>query len=201
MNRLIQDLLDVTRMEAGQLAIEQSPRARRADRLRCRRRPACAGVLRVARASARRGAGPSRRLGGSRPTPPGVREPHRQRDQVHGAGRVHHGRSGTRDADVLFWVADTGAGIAVEDQPHVFDRFWQARTDEAHRRGTGAARSSRASSRPTAVASGSRARRGAGARSSSRFQQRASRDVRVRPRSHDGDAARESPAGHGRVAS
>ena len=32
-----------------------------------------------------------------------------------------------RDAHVLFWVGDTGPGIAIEDQPHVFDRFWQAR--------------------------------------------------------------------------
>jgi signal transduction histidine kinase len=36
---------------------------------------------------------------------------------------------------VLFWVADTGAGIAAEDVPHVFDRFWQAR--RGGRRGAG----------------------------------------------------------------
>ena len=32
------------------------------------------------------------------------------------------------EREVRFWVRDTGPGIAVEDQPHLFDRFWQART-------------------------------------------------------------------------
>ena len=32
-----------------------------------------------------------------------------------------------RDDEVLFWVTDTGPGIAAEDVPRLFDRFWQAR--------------------------------------------------------------------------
>ncbi|HEY8945622.1 MAG TPA: PAS domain S-box protein, partial [Polyangiaceae bacterium] len=28
---------------------------------------------------------------------------------------------------VLFWIADTGIGVAPKDIPHLFDRFWQAR--------------------------------------------------------------------------
>jgi signal transduction histidine kinase len=40
-----------------------------------------------------------------------------------------------RASEVLFWVADTGPGIAVGHLPHLFDRFWQAR--RAERRGAG----------------------------------------------------------------
>jgi PAS domain S-box-containing protein len=37
--------------------------------------------------------------------------------------------------EVLFWVADTGCGIAGDQLPRVFDRFWQAPDDK--RRGAG----------------------------------------------------------------
>jgi PAS domain S-box-containing protein len=37
--------------------------------------------------------------------------------------------------EVLFWVADTGVGIAPEHLPHLFDRFWQVR--ETARDGAG----------------------------------------------------------------
>jgi signal transduction histidine kinase len=40
-------------------------------------------------------------------------------------GRISVGAA-TRDDDVVFWVADTGGGIASDNLPHVFDRFWQA---------------------------------------------------------------------------
>jgi PAS domain S-box-containing protein len=33
-----------------------------------------------------------------------------------------------RDHGIMFWIRDTGCGIAPEDLPHVFDRFWQATT-------------------------------------------------------------------------
>jgi PAS domain S-box-containing protein len=45
-------------------------------------------------------------------------------------------RVGTKNADVVFCVTDTGVGIAPDAVPHVFDRFWQA-TTSARRLGAG----------------------------------------------------------------
>ncbi|HEY5414563.1 MAG TPA: GAF domain-containing sensor histidine kinase, partial [Gemmatimonadaceae bacterium] len=41
----------------------------------------------------------------------------------------------SNDQEVVFWVADSGGGIAPGDIPHVFDRFWQATRGD--RRGAG----------------------------------------------------------------
>jgi PAS domain S-box-containing protein len=41
----------------------------------------------------------------------------------------------SQETDVLFWVADSGPGISLEHQAHLFDRFWQAHT--AGRNGAG----------------------------------------------------------------
>jgi signal transduction histidine kinase len=49
-------------------------------------------------------------------------------------GRITLGAALNED-EVQFWVADTGSGVAAEDLPHVFDRFWQGHKGE--RRGTG----------------------------------------------------------------
>jgi len=40
-------------------------------------------------------------------------------------GRITVGAA-LHDGEVLFRVEDTGAGIAADEMPHVFDRFWQA---------------------------------------------------------------------------
>jgi two-component system sensor histidine kinase BaeS len=39
------------------------------------------------------------------------------------------------DGDVLLEVTDTGTGIAAEDLPHVFDRFWRAEKSRSRRTG------------------------------------------------------------------
>ena len=51
-----------------------------------------------------------------------------------GSITVGAARQGT---DVLFWVRDTGPGIDIEDQPHVFDRFWQSRSQKRAGAGLG----------------------------------------------------------------
>jgi len=50
-------------------------------------------------------------------------------------GHIRVGAAAPNEDEVQFWVADAGVGIAAEDLPHVFDRFWQAHKGE--RRGTG----------------------------------------------------------------
>jgi PAS domain S-box-containing protein len=42
-------------------------------------------------------------------------------------------------SEVVFWVADTGVGIAAEELPHVFDRFWQATKSQRSGAGLGLA--------------------------------------------------------------
>lgn len=49
-------------------------------------------------------------------------------------GRITVGAT-KKGGDVLFWVADEGAGIPEESLSHLFDRFWQARRTD--RRGAG----------------------------------------------------------------
>lgn len=126
MNRLIQDLLDVTRMEAGTLAIEQA-------------RLSAAGLVRDA-AEVQRPLATSAslelqvELSGSLPDVWADRDRMLQVFEnlignalkfTEPGGQVTVGAA-KRDEEVLFWVSDTGTGIATADQPHVFDRFWQA---------------------------------------------------------------------------
>ena len=168
MNRLIQDLLDVALMEAGQLTIE---RARLS-----------AGGLIAEAVDMQRPLASSSSLELRVEVDPDVAEVWGDRDRLlqvfenlignaikftQAGGRITAGAT-SRDDEVVFWVADTGRGIASENLPRVFDRFWQATKTGVKAPGSGFPLP-KASSRLTADASGSRAQRGAGVLFSSRF--------------------------------
>jgi signal transduction histidine kinase len=126
MNRLIQDLLDVARMEAGQLTVE---RARLS-----------AGGLIAEAVDVQRPLASSSSLELRVEVGPDVAEVWGDRDRLlqvlenligngikftQAGGRITAGAT-SRDDEVVFWVADTGCGIPSESLPQVFDRFWQA---------------------------------------------------------------------------
>jgi PAS domain S-box-containing protein len=135
MNRLIQDLLDVALMEAGQLTIERSRLS--------------ASSLIVEAVDMQRPLASSSSLELGVEVDPDVPEVWGDRDRLlqvfenlignaikftKAGGRITAGAT-SRDDEVVFWVADTGCGIASENLPRVFDRFWQAA--RAGRQGAG----------------------------------------------------------------
>ena len=135
MNRLIRDLLDVTRLEASALSIEQAP--------------VPAGRIVSESVEAQESLASSSSLGLRLDLAPDVPEVWADRDRLlqvfenlignavkftEPGGSITVGAA-PRNGEVLFWVVDTGAGISIEDLPHVFDRFWQA--DKARSCGTG----------------------------------------------------------------
>ena len=138
MNKLIQDLLDVTRMEAGCLSLD------------CKLAPGRQVLVEVVETQKVLAAGECIELTVDVTDPlPDVWADRDRLRQVfenlignaikfsnHG-GRVVVGAK-QRDAEVLFWVTDAGgAGISAEDLPHVFDRFWQVRKGVRHGAGLG----------------------------------------------------------------
>jgi signal transduction histidine kinase len=127
MSRLIQDLLDVTRIEAGGFSVERARVAARdvvLDAAETHKPLLSSAGLELAINVAHELPTISvdrdqllrvfdNLLGNAvKFTPPG--------------GRVTVAAA-LRGADVLFWVDDTGVGIPRESLAHVFDRFWQAR--------------------------------------------------------------------------
>jgi len=137
MNRLIQDLLDVTRIEAGRLTIERG---------RVSTAQIVSDVL-----DAQRPLAASASLELHVDLAPYVPDVCADRDRLlqifenlvsnavkctEAGGHVTIGAA-PRNSEVVFSVADTGSGIAAADVPHVFDRFWQAHTSGKHGAGLG----------------------------------------------------------------
>jgi signal transduction histidine kinase len=135
MNRLIQDLLSISRIEAGRLTLEARQTdvatlvSEALDMLRplaaertCRLESEVPSDLPPVHADSARVLQVLSNLVGNaiKFTPQGGRI-------VIGTKRVGE--------KVLFSVADTGPGIPAEKLPHIFDRFWQA--NHADRRGIG----------------------------------------------------------------
>jgi signal transduction histidine kinase len=137
MNRLIEDLLDVTRIEAGRLSVEQArlPAGQMlSDAVEAQKAlAACAAV--------------ELRLEGAPELPELWADRHRLGQVFENlignaikftepGGRITVGAA-PGDGEALFWVADTGCGVAAEDLPHLFDRFWQARKSDRRSAGLG----------------------------------------------------------------
>ncbi len=135
MNRLIQDLLDVVRMESGRLSVEVGRLDARQvvlDAVEGQRTLATAASLEL-------------RV----ELPPQLPEISADEGRLFQVlenligNAIKFNKPGgditvgaqPRPGELLFWVTDTGLGIAAEDLPRLFDRFWQA--DKTRRRGAG----------------------------------------------------------------
>jgi PAS domain S-box-containing protein len=132
MNHLIQDLVDVTQIEAEQLSIERdrvSPRDVAVEALEGQRSLVSSAGLEL-------------KLDVSYDLPLISADRDRLLQVIENlvgnsvkftpaGGQITVGAA-PKDEEVVLWVRDTGSGIPAESLPHVFDRFWQAEKG-AHR--------------------------------------------------------------------
>jgi len=137
MNRLIQDLLNVAAIESGQLAVTPSPLA--------------IDVLVTDALDLLRPLAESKRIALTTELAPALPRVAADRERLlqvfsnlggnaikftPANGRIEiRATTGGEGATVEFTIRDSGPGIASEDLPHVFDRFWQAK--KAARSGVG----------------------------------------------------------------
>jgi PAS domain S-box-containing protein len=136
MNRLIQDLLDITVVESGTLGIERapvSPRQLISDAADAQRELVTSAGLDL-------------EVDVSEHLPELSGDAHRLLQVFENlignaakftdvGGRITVGAA-QAEGGVLFWVGDTGHGITSDELSHVFDRFWQA-SGRARRLGAG----------------------------------------------------------------
>lgn len=133
MHRMIQDLLDVSSIEAGKLAVERRPEAVA---------PLIERTLSLfEREATQRGVELVRADGDG--VPPVLVDADRivqvlanlvgnAMKSTPAGGRITVGAE-REGKDVALRVHDTGAGIPPEHLPHIFDRYWQARRSSAKR--------------------------------------------------------------------
>jgi len=135
MNRMIQDLLDVKRMESGRLTIDSRPEQPDVlinDTVDMLRPLAAGSIIRM-------------ETNIEDNLPPVIADSARIQQVLSnlvGNAVKFTPRAGTisvcaerGDGEVRFSVIDTGPGIPAEQLPHIFGRFWQAKTSD--RRGIG----------------------------------------------------------------
>ena len=129
LNKLIDDILFVARVDAGRLSldphsVERRRAGRSCGRIGAGRRRAQGGRLRLS-APGR----PPAALGGPDAPHPAARQPALERDQVHArtAARSRSASSATTTS-LRIEVADTGVGIPADEVGRLFERFFRAST-------------------------------------------------------------------------
>src|SRR5262249_47884889 len=137
MNRLIQDLLDVSRLEAGSLSL--------------RRSDVGVGQLVGDAVASQQPLASARGIDLGVDLAPSLPTISCDQDRLiqvfetlvgnaikftDANGRITVGAR-PRDGNVLFWVSDTGPGMRPEELPRVFDRFWRAQDGGKHGAGLG----------------------------------------------------------------